>query len=120
VGERLVRFYLGLWEDPVTAAQLRAMMTSAVAHEQAAALLREFISRRLLSQLDRHLAGDDRALRVTLAGSQLVGLALARYLIGVEPLAAADLESLVAAVAPTLQRYLTGDVVLPEEVVSIS
>src|SRR5215213_9359869 len=30
VGERLVRFYLGLWEDPVTAGQLRAMMTSAV------------------------------------------------------------------------------------------
>jgi AcrR family transcriptional regulator len=113
VGERLVRFYLALWEDPVTAVQLRAMMTSAVAHEQAAALLREFVSRRLLAQLDDHLAGDDRSLRVTLAGSQLVGLALARYLVRIEPLAGADLETVVAAVAPTLQRYITGELSAP-------
>jgi AcrR family transcriptional regulator len=109
VGERLVRFYLALWEDPVTAAQLRAMMTSAVAHEGAAALLREFVSRRLLDQLGDHLAGDDRSLRVTLAGSQLVGVAMARYLVRIEPLAGADVETVVAAVAPTLQRYITGD-----------
>jgi AcrR family transcriptional regulator len=109
VGERLARFYLALWENPVTAAQLRAMMTSAVAHEQAAALLREFVGRRLLAQLGDHLAGDDRSLRVTLAGSQLVGLAMARYLVRIEPLAEADLETVVTAVAPTLQRYITGD-----------
>jgi hypothetical protein len=108
-----VRFYLAMWEDPVTAAQLRAMMTSAVAHEQAAALLREFVSRRLLAQLDDHLAGEDRSLRVTLAGSQLVGLALARYLVRIEPLASADLETVVVAVAPTLQRYITGELSAP-------
>ena len=113
VGERLVRFYLGLWDDPVTAGQLRAMMASAVSHEQAAALLREFVSRRLLNQLGEHLAGDERALRVTLAGSQLVGLALARYLVRIEPLASADLETVVAAVAPTVQRYVTGDLRSP-------
>jgi AcrR family transcriptional regulator len=108
VGERLVRFYLGLWEDQVTAGQLRAMMTSAVSHEQAASLLRQFVSR-LLTHLADHLAGDDRELRVTLAGSQLVGLAFARYLVRIEPLARADLETVVAAVAPTVQRYVTGD-----------
>jgi AcrR family transcriptional regulator len=109
VGERLVRFYLGLWDDPVTAGQLRAMMTSAVAHEQAASLLRQFVSR-LLTHLADHLAGDDRELRVSLAGSQLVGLAFARYLVGIEPLARADLETVVSAVAPTVQRYVTGDI----------
>jgi len=108
VGERLVRFYLGLWEDQVTAGQLRAMMTSAVSHEQAASLLRQFVNR-LLTQLADHLAGDDRELRVTLAGSQLVGLAFARYLLRIEPLARADPETVVAAVAPTVQRYVTGD-----------
>jgi AcrR family transcriptional regulator len=108
VGERLVRFYLGLWEEEVTAGQLRAMMTSAVSHEQAASLLRQFVTR-LLTQLADHLAGDDRELRVALAGSQLVGLAFARYLVRIEPLARADVETVVAAVAPTVQRYVTGD-----------
>jgi len=39
---------------------------------------------------------------------------MARYVLRVEPLATASAESLIAAVGPTVQRYLTGDVVLPE------
>jgi hypothetical protein len=38
---------------------------------------------------------------------------MARYVLKVEPLASASPESLVAAVGPNVQRYLTGDVVLP-------
>jgi hypothetical protein len=34
---------------------------------------------------------------------------MARYLVRIEPLAEADLETVVTAVAPTLQRYITGD-----------
>jgi hypothetical protein len=51
----------------------------------------------------------DAILRATLAGSQLIGLALARYVVAVEPLAPALPEILVRALAPTVQRYLTGD-----------
>jgi hypothetical protein len=47
--------------------------------------------------------------RVALAASQLFGLAMARYVIGIEPLASLDHDSIVAAVAPTIQRYLTED-----------
>jgi Tetracyclin repressor-like, C-terminal domain len=32
-----------------------------------------------------------------------------RYIVRVEPLAAADSETVVVAVAPTSQRYLTGE-----------
>ncbi len=39
----------------------------------------------------------------------MVGLAVTRYVLGLEPLAAADLDTLVAAVGPTVDRYLTGD-----------
>ena len=48
-------------------------------------------------------------LRAALAGSQLIGLVMARYVIRIEPLASADADTVAAAVAPTLQRYLTGD-----------
>ena len=43
---------------------------------------------------------------MTPAASQLVGLAMIRYVVRVEPLASADRETVVAPVAPTIQRYL--------------
>jgi hypothetical protein len=46
--------------------------------------------------------------RATLVGSQIVGLVMARYVIGVEPLASLPPDRLAAAIAPNLQRYLTG------------
>jgi hypothetical protein len=39
-------------------------------------------------------------------GSQLMGLALIRYILCVEPLAGAPIETVVAAVGPTIQRYV--------------
>jgi hypothetical protein len=51
----------------------------------------------------------DADLRATLVGTQLVGLAMARYIVKVDPIASADREVLVRAIGPTLQRYLTGD-----------
>jgi hypothetical protein len=52
--------------------------------------------------------GPDARLRATLAGSQVVGMAIARYVVGVEPLASADREVVIDAIGPTLQRYLRG------------
>jgi hypothetical protein len=43
----------------------------------------------------------------------VAGLVVSRYVLRLEPLASAPAEELVAAVGPTLQRYLTGPVVLP-------
>lgn len=108
LGERLVRFYLDLWEDPATGESLRAMFRSAVSHEDAARLLRAFVESQVLRQVAQRVGGDRADLRVTLASSHLVGLAVARYVIGVEPLAGVDRELLVACVAPSVQRYLTG------------
>ena len=48
----------------------------------------------ILALAERHRPAG-RQLRATLAGSQLIGLALARYVVAVEPLASAPTESLV-------------------------
>jgi AcrR family transcriptional regulator len=53
----------------------------------------------------------DARLRATLVGSQLVGLAMARYIVKVEPLASAAPEAVARAIGPTIQRYLAGDLV---------
>jgi AcrR family transcriptional regulator len=109
LGERLVRFFLGLCEAGGGRSPFLALLRGAASHERSAAMLREFITRAVLGRIAASLHAPDAKLRATLAGSQLVGLAMVRYVVRVEPLASADHDTIVAALAPTIQRYLTAD-----------
>jgi AcrR family transcriptional regulator len=109
LGERLTRFFLAIWEDPVAREPMLALIRSAVSNEQAAATLRGFVTDALLARVAAALEASDQHLRATLAGSQLIGMAMLRYAVRVEPLASADVETVVAWLAPTLQRYFTAD-----------
>ncbi len=60
--------------------------------------------RRIAGQLGR----PDAELRAELAAAQLVGIAMIRYVIRIEPLASADPEDIVRRVAPVVQGHLTG------------
>ncbi len=106
LGERLVRFFVETWDSPV-GTPLLAVIRSAVGNEDAAALLRQFVTREVLGRLARALELDKPQLRAALVASQLVGLAMLRYVVRVEPLASASAAELVAWLGPTLQRYLT-------------
>ncbi|MGX2996545.1 TetR/AcrR family transcriptional regulator [Streptomyces sp. JNUCC 64] len=107
IGERLARHFLGVWENPVTRAPLLAVVRSALTHEAAATVLRGIVLRQLLERVARELDVPDPRFRAELAASHMIGIAILRYVIRVEPLASADPEEIVAMVAPTLQRYLT-------------
>jgi AcrR family transcriptional regulator len=109
-GERIVEVFLSVWDHAADRSPLLALIRSAVGDERAAAMLREFITEEVLGQLAHRLGSPDARLRATLVGSQLIGLAMARYIVRVEPLASAPAAELAAAVGPTLQRYLTGEV----------
>ncbi|MFI8995933.1 TetR family transcriptional regulator [Streptomyces sp. NPDC053542] len=106
IGERFARYFLGIWENPATRAPLIAVIRSAMTHETAAKVLRGFVLRRMLERVAAELAVPEPRLRAELAASQLVGIAMLRYVVQVEPLASADPEDIVRMVAPTLQRYL--------------
>ena len=106
VGRRFAEFVVGTWEDPGARARLIAIVRAAASEPRAAALLRELISRQLVGTIARTLGAADADLRATLVGSQVVGLAMARYVIGIEPLASVEPDRLVDLLAPTLQRYL--------------
>ncbi|MFD7446206.1 TetR family transcriptional regulator [Streptomyces sp. NPDC059909] len=107
IGERLARFFIGVWENPATRAPLLAIIRSAMTHEAAAKVLRGFVLRRLLEQVAGELDVPNPKFRAELAASHMIGIVILRYVIQVEPLASADPEEIVAMVAPTLQRYLT-------------
>jgi len=110
VGTTVVRSFLEAWEPPEQRLQLTAMLRSATTNETAMRILRDLLVREVFAPMTQVLGVPDGELRATLVGSQLVGLALMRFVGAVEPLASADIDELVAAVGPTVQRYLTGDV----------
>lgn len=48
-------------------------------------------------------------IRIQFVASQLVGVIMARYILDLEPFKSLPVEQIVDTIAPTLQRYLTGD-----------
>jgi AcrR family transcriptional regulator len=107
LGERLVRLFLRVWDEPASREPFFGMLRSAMSSERAADMLRGFVSSALLGRVAASIDLPDRQLRVSLAASQLVGMALLRYVVQVAPLTNATEDQLVLLVAPTIQRYLT-------------
>lgn len=107
LGERLARYFIGVWENPATRKPLLAIIRSALTHETAASLLRGFVLSRLLERVAAELDVPDPTFRAELAAGHMIGIAMLRYVVKAEPLASADPETIIAMVAPTLQRYLS-------------
>jgi AcrR family transcriptional regulator len=107
VGERMIDTYLRLWEDPATGEPILAIARSAIASDKAADRLQAILNAKVLREALPHLAPDHTDTRVALAGAHLMGVAIARYVVRLEPLASLDRDTLIALVAPAIQRYLT-------------
>jgi AcrR family transcriptional regulator len=115
VGERLVRMFVRVWDDPGSRQRVLALLGASLTSEAAARMLREFLTREIFGVLAARLGGSEPELRATLVASQMMGLVVARYVVRVEPLASASEDALVAVLAPTVQRYLTGPLRAPVE-----
>jgi AcrR family transcriptional regulator len=105
-GELLVRLFVTRWEHPVHGdemiAMLRAGVTSEIVAEQFQSVLGQLVTEPIA------VLGDERAAeRGTLIAAQLLGLGLCRYILRFEPLASMSADAVVAAVGPSVQRYLT-------------
>lgn len=107
-GEKLVRLFLSVWENPDSREALLAMLRGAFTTEQGATTLREFFESALLHRVAPQIDRPDAELRAALVATHLVGLGVLRYVVGFETLRLASVEDLVATIAPRLQSYLTG------------
>lgn len=110
VGERLARFVLRTIEDPESQKWIVAMVRAATAEPEVAAVVRERMAVPLVIPLAEAAGGDDPEYRATLVITQLLGLAMGRYILRIEPLASRPAENVVADLAETFQRYLTGPI----------
>jgi AcrR family transcriptional regulator len=107
VGRRFAEAVVGLLEDPRTRPVVVGRIRSAASHPDAAAMVREMVMRGVGSFVAA-LTDDQPETRAVLAGSQVVGLAVARYIVRVEPLASLPPADVIDYVAPIFQHYLVG------------
>jgi len=106
VGALLAGHFFDRWEgDPALVILLRTGVTRPAVAER----LREIFAEQLVP-IARRLGASRREapVRAALVGSQVLGMALCRYILVLPPLAAMDRDALVAWLGPTLQRYLVG------------
>jgi AcrR family transcriptional regulator len=109
LGAALVRLMLSAWADDEIGPILRAVLQTAAHEPSTREKLRRVVEGQLMgvSQLGADEA--DRLKRSGLISSQIMGLAMMRYIWHIEPLASLNDDEIVAAVAPNLQRYVDGD-----------
>ena len=108
-GERFVRTLLDLWATDGGRSMTQSLLRSAPTDHEMASILREYMLETVLLPIVTAVASDQLPLRATLLTSQVIGLVFVRHVAEMEPLASTGPETVVAAVAPTFQRYLTGD-----------
>lgn len=107
IGERIVRTVVESF-DASERTPLVLLARSAPTHDESAALLLEFIEQEVTGRLVALLDTPDAALRVGMVNVQILGLAVARYLVRIEPIASASPDQLIARFGPIVQHCLTG------------
>ena len=107
-GERLVRLFLSVWDEPDTRLPLLAVVRSSLTAPSPETLLQQGLLRIVLAPLRSALPPDEADRRVQLVISQMLGLVVTRYLLRLEPLASMPADEVVAWLAPNVQRYLDG------------
>ena len=103
VGETLVRHFLEQWED--SRGGLLILLRSAASNEEAAQRLREVFRSQVFPAIAQAVPDDRAAERAGLVASQLLGLALARYLLKIPPMVKMSREAIIREVGVTVQRY---------------
>ncbi|WP_133905884.1 TetR family transcriptional regulator [Actinophytocola oryzae] len=109
IGEAVVRRFLTTW-DSTGGGVFTALMRSVTSHEEAGMMLKDFFFKHIFKHVIHKLAPDNYDLRATLVATQLVGMGMIRYVARFEPLASTDIDTMSAAIAPTIQRYISGKV----------
>ena len=106
-GEVLVRHFVSRWEEDLTGDSTIFLMRTAVTAPAVAAQLQATFDELIVGPVAA-LGERDAASRAALIGAQLLGLALCRYILRLEPLASLPLDEVVPPVARAVQAYLTG------------
>jgi len=105
IGETLIRRFLELGEGFTG---MTVLLRSAASNDYAASRVRELFAAQVLPAFARVGSRADAAERAGLVASQLLGLALCRYILKIPPVAEMSAQEIVKHIGPTIQRYASG------------
>jgi AcrR family transcriptional regulator len=104
-GTIVARHFVDRWEGDET---LMALLRAAVTNEAAAARTREIFAGQLAPAVAARCPYPEEALtRTGLVASQVLGMALCRYVLRLPPVAAMSRDEVVGWIGPTIERYVT-------------
>jgi AcrR family transcriptional regulator len=109
LGRTLLSILLPLWDSEIGASFV-ATLRSIIAGSEVN-LFRTFIQDVIAVEVGPRIDNPPGSglLRIQFVASQLVGVVMARYILELEPFASLPAQQIIDTVAPTVQRYLTGD-----------
>jgi hypothetical protein len=112
--ERLLRRFLLLCESDRTRRRALALVRGSVSNAGAGRRFYALVNRLVVNPVARAMGVEASATRLEIIGSQLVGLAMLRYVLEVEPIASLSIDELVPLLAPPLRAALQGDAAVPK------
>jgi AcrR family transcriptional regulator len=104
-GEALVRHLIGRWEDPSSGEGLMSLLRTAATSDEVASQLQAVLGQLITGPIAATGAADATE-RGAFIQTQMLGVALCRYVLRQEPLASLPIAQVIATVAPSVQRYL--------------
>lgn len=109
MGARMVRMVLSLVDDPTTGAPFLSIVRNVGTHEESRKVFLRFVTSEIIGKVAPVLPGPSAELRISLVGSQMLGLVTARYVVEVPALVEPSVAELAELIGPTVDRYLFGD-----------
>jgi AcrR family transcriptional regulator len=110
LGRQLLRLMLDSWSDQEIGPTLQAIVLTAAHEPKTRDKLRTIVERGLIGASTLATDEGERQRRSGLIASQLLGLALTRYVWKIQPVASMTDDELLAAMAPNVQRYVDGGI----------
>ncbi|WP_052492433.1 TetR/AcrR family transcriptional regulator [Leucobacter komagatae] len=110
VGIRYVNTVLTALEHSDMGPAFIGLVRNIGTHEESRQIFLNFVSRELISKLAPRLDADRPETRVSVAGSQMLGFVIARYVLRVPHVAEMSIAEAANAIGPTMDRYIVGDI----------
>jgi len=109
MGYKIPSLLLPLWDSEMGkgfVAELRSLLVGSEV-----SLIRSFLQEVIAAEIGSRVDNPPGTgtIRVQFVASQLLGVAMARYILELEPFRSLPAEQIAKTVAPNIQRYLTGD-----------
>jgi AcrR family transcriptional regulator len=106
IGAALVRHFLEIWEGRGQDSGFPILLRSAASNARAATKMREVFGAQVMPMIAKVGRRATAGKRAGLVAAQILGLALARYVLKLPPMVDMSADDVVRHVGPAVQRYL--------------